>query len=475
MDPQPIKFGTDGWRGRIAAEYTFDAVRRCADGYAKYLLDVEGDQQPVVVGYDQRFGSADFAAAAAEVLAGNGLSVLLTESATPTPVIAHAVVAHQGAGAVNITASHNPPSDNGFKVRNRFGGAVAPEGLRRIEELIPARADQVSQVDLDKALGNGSVRRFDPAPSYEEKIAQLIDLEPIRASGLSVLVDSMWGNGCGWFPRLLDGGSIRVVEIHNVRNPSFPEMTRPEPIPPNVDAGLAATVENQADVMVATDGDADRVGLGDEHGEYIDQLRVYGLLAYYLLEVRGERGPIVKTISTTGMLHKLAKLYQVPVYETGVGFKYVAPKMLEVGALIGGEESGGFAFRGHVPERDGILAGLYILDMMVRLDRKPSELIELLFEKVGPSYYRRIDTPMKASERSEKEALIQAANPETIGGLKVTGINRMDGHKFELEDGGWLLIRFSGTEPVVRVYCETTDEQRVDPILNDGLEIVGLK
>lgn len=475
MDPKPIKFGTDGWRGRIAAEYTFDAVRRCADGYAKYVLEVEGDQAPLVVGYDQRFGSEDFAAAAAEVLAGNGLQVLLTETATPTPVISHAIVANQGAGAVNITASHNPPSDNGFKVRNRYGGAVAPEGLRRIEELIPLRGDQVPHKDLDQALSDGLVRKFDPAPDYARKIGQLVDLEPIRASGLTVLVDAMWGNGAGWFPRLLGGGSIRVIEIHNVRNPSFPEMTRPEPIPPNVDVGLAATVEQQADVLVVTDGDADRVGLGDERGEFIDQLRVYGLLAYYLLEVRGERGPIVKTISTTGMLNKLAKLYDVPIHETGVGFKYVAPKMLEVDALIGGEESGGFAFRGHVPERDGILAGLYILDMMVRLDRKPSELIDLLFDKVGPSYYQRIDTPMEASERPEKEALIAAAKPQTIGGLKVTGINRLDGHKFELEDGGWLLIRFSGTEPIVRVYCETTEADRVDPILSDGLKIVGLK
>lgn len=475
MDPKPIKFGTDGWRGRIAAEYTFEAVRRCADGYAKYVLEIEGSDRPVVIGYDQRFGSEDFATATAEVLAGNGLQVLLTEGATPTPVISHAVAANQGAGAVNITASHNPPSDNGFKVRNRYGGAVAPEGLRRIEELIPDRGDRIPAQDFDQALTEGSIRKFDPAPSYLQKIGQLVDLEPIRASGLTVLVDAMWGNGAGWFPRLLEGGSVQVNEIHNVRNPSFPEMTRPEPIPPNVDVGLAATVEQQADVLVVTDGDADRVGLGDERGEFIDQLRVYGLLAYYLLEVRGERGPIVKTISTTGLLHKLAKLYDVPVYETGVGFKYVAPKMLEVDALIGGEESGGFAFRGHVPERDGILAGLYILDMMVRLERKPSALIDLLFEKVGPSYYHRIDTPMEASERPQKEALIEAAEPEVIGGLKVTGINRLDGHKFELEDGGWLLIRFSGTEPIVRVYCETTEEARVDPILKDGLEIVGLK
>jgi len=475
MESAPIKFGTDGWRGRIADNYTFSAVRRCADGFAKYLAEAEGKGQSVVVGYDRRFGSESFAAAAAEVLAGHGFQVLLTQEATPTPAISHAVLEHQAVGAVNITASHNPPEDNGFKVRDRFGGAIPPQNLKQIEDLIPENAAGVSRIRMSEGLNTGVITTIDPGPAYLAKIEALVELDPIRNAGLSVLVDAMWGNGAGWFPRLLEGGSTQVSEIHSERNPIFPEMRRPEPIPPNVDVGLAATVESGADVLVITDGDADRVGLGDEHGTFIDQLRVYGLLAYYLLEVRGDRGPIVKTLSTTSLLFKLAEMYEVPIYETGVGFKYVAPKMLEVDALIGGEESGGFAFRGHVPERDGIVAGLYLLDMMVQLERKPSELIELLFERVGPSYYKRIDTPMEASARAEKQSLAESANPERIGGLKVTGVNRMDGHKFELEDGGWLLIRFSGTEPIVRVYCETPDEQKVDPILADGLKIVGLQ
>jgi phosphomannomutase len=250
-------------------------------------------------------------------------------------------------------------------------------------------------------------------------------------------------------------------------------MYRPEPIPPNVDAGLQATMKNHADVCLITDGDADRVGLGDETGKFVDQLRVYGLLAYYLLEVRGLRGPIVKTLSTTKMLNKLAAIYDVPVYETGVGFKYVAPKMLETDALIGGEESGGYAFKGNVPERDGILAGLYLLDMMVRLDKKPTELLQLLFDKVGEHFYDRIDTIFEGDKEQKKE-LIRSANPETIGGLKVTGLNTTDGFQFGLEDGGWLLIRFSGTEPKIRVYCETTHQEKVQAILQDGLKIAGI-
>jgi phosphomannomutase len=252
-------------------------------------------------------------------------------------------------------------------------------------------------------------------------------------------------------------------------------MSRPEPIPPNVDAGLQAAREIKADVVLITDGDADRVGLGDEKGEFVDQLRVYGLLAYYLLEVRGERGPIVKTLSTTSMLEKLGKQYGVPVHQTGVGFKYVAPKMLEVDALIGGEESGGYAFKGHVPERDGILAGLYLLDMIVRLGKKPSELVDLLFETVGAHYYDRIDTPLAPEKREEHRKKIASAKPETIAGMQVTDILTTDGFKFSLEDGGWLLVRFSGTEPIVRVYCETTHADKVEQILEDGLKLVGVK
>ncbi len=469
-----IKFGTDGWRARIADDYTFVNVRRCAQGFASYLMDAGHRGEQIVVGYDKRFQSEAFAAAVAEVLAGNGLRVLLTRTATPTPVISYSVVDREAVGAVNITASHNPASDNGFKVRDRHGGAIDPAGLKEIEARIPADADSVHRIDLPDALESGAVEFFDPDPAYIAHLKTLIDLEPIRDAGLTVLVEAMWGNGAGWFPRLIGGGKTRIIEIHNERNPIFPEMSRPEPIRPNVDVGLRATVEFGADIMIANDGDADRVGLGDEHGNFVDQLRVYGLLGYYLLEVRGMRGPIVKALSTTTMLNKLGKLYGVPVYETGVGFKHIAPKMLETNAMIGGEESGGFAFGGHIPERDGILAGLYLLDMMIQLQRSPSELIDLLFEKVGPHFYSRIDTPFQG-DREERIRRILSANPEKIGGLRVTGLETTDGYKFNLEDGGWLLIRFSGTEPIIRVYTETTHEDRVDQILRDGLRIAGLE
>jgi len=470
-----IRFGTDGWRGVIAEDYTFENVRRCAQGFASYLKEKGKQGQWVVVGHDKRFDSEFFAAAVAEVLAGNGLKVHLTDGATPTPVIAFSVVNKQACGAVNITASHNPGTDNGFKVRDEHGGAIDPDGLKRIEALIPENLKSVQRKEYAAGEADGTIVKFDPAPAYIEHVEKLLDLQPLRDAGLTVMVDCMWGNGAGWFPRLLAGGKTRVIEIHNERNPVFPEMKRPEPIQPNIDVGLAATLKNKADVLLITDGDADRLGVGDEQGKFVNQLRVYGLLAYYLLEVRGLRGPIVKTLSTTTMLNKLGALYNVPVYETGVGFKYVAPKMLETDALIGGEESGGYAFRGNVPERDGILAGLYMLDFMVRTGKKPTELLKLLFAKVGGEYfYDRIDSPF-SGDRKDREQLILNARPATIGGLKVVQLVTVDGFQFKLEDGGWMLIRFSGTEPILRVYCETMHADKVQAILQDGLKVAGLK
>jgi alpha-D-glucose phosphate-specific phosphoglucomutase len=469
-----IKFGTDGWRGVIADDYTFDNLRRAAQGFASYLVEKGYAGRWVVVGHDKRFHSENFAAATAEVLVANGLNVYLTDGATPTPVIAFAVVDKKACGAVNITASHNPPTDNGFKVRDSNGGAIDPEGLKRIEALIPDSVESVKRVEFQNALRDKKVVYFDASEGYTANILKLVDVQKIKDAGFTVMVDAMWGNGAGWFTNLIGGGKTKIIEIHNERNPSFPEMKRPEPIRPNIDVGLKATVDNKADVLLITDGDADRCGIGDENGEFINQLRVYALLALYLLEVRGQRGAIVKTLSTTTMLNKLGKLYDVPVYETGVGFKFVAPKMMETDALIGGEESGGYAFRGNVPERDGILAGLYFLDFMVRTGKKPTELLKMLFDKVGEHFYDRVDTPF-SGDRQTREQMILDAKPQTLGGLKVTELVTVDGFQFKLEDGGWLLIRFSGTEPIMRVYCETMHKDKVKAILDDGLKVAGIK
>ncbi len=473
-----IKFGTDGWRGQIGDDYTFANLRRCSQGFANYLKTL-GKEGAVVIGHDRRFQADNFAKAAAEVLAGNGYKVYLTDKATPTPVISFSVGEKGALGAINITASHNPPEDCGFKVRDEFGGAIAPDGLKLIEASIPGPNDPnaIKRMRFSDGLKLGEIEYFDAKPAYLKRIANLIDVEPIRNAGLKVVVDNMWGNGSGWLSEILGGGKTEIIEVHAERNPIFPEMKRPEPIPPNVDAGLKVGKEMGADCVCIMDGDADRCGFGDEHGEFIDQLRVYGMLAYYLLEVRGERGTIVKTLSTTSMLDKLGELYGVDVVNTGVGFKYVAPAMMEHNALIGGEESGGYAFQGHVPERDGIVANLYMLDLMVRTGKKPTELLQALFDKVGEHFYDRIDT--RLTDDAMKNAAIARLKQLdisglTLGGHAVTRLDTTDGYKFVMDDGGWLLVRFSGTEPLIRVYTETTDKAAVPGILADGQKIAGL-
>ena len=469
-----IKFGTDGWRAGIADQYTFANVRTIAQAVADFLHLHGQAEQGMIVGYDTRFRSDEFAQAAAEVLAGNGIRALLCDAPTPTPVSSYAIVHHHAAGGINITASHNPYTDNGFKLRSEYGGAAAPEVLQEVEALI-TRVQEPRRLPLNEALQAGLVERVDPAPPYIQHLAELVDLQRLRNAGLHVALDPMWGVGVGWIQRLIGGGSTYFTTIHEGVNPRFPDMERPEPIEPNI-RSLQETVRRvHADVGIANDGDADRVGVVDENGRFVNQLEVYGLLALYLLEVRGWRGPLVKTVTTTMMARKLAERYGVPVYETGVGFKYVAPKMIEVDAIMGGEESGGFAFRGHLPERDGLLAGLFVLDLMVQKGLSPSKLLDYLFGLVGAHYYDRIDTHLDPEQKPAIIERVKAARPETIAGLRVTAIDNSDGFRYTLGDQGWMLIRFSGTEAVMRVYTETTEGDRVQDILAAGLALTGAK
>ena len=282
----------------------------------------------------------------------------------------------------------------------------------------------------------------------------------------------MYGAGAGYLARLLAGGKTTLTEIHAERNPLFPGL-RPEPILPNLDGLAAAVRDKKASVGLATDGDADRMGIIDEKGGFINQLQVFALLCLYLLEVRGQRGPIIKTLTTTSMAWRLGELFNVPVYETAVGFKYVAPLMMEKDAIIGGEESGGYGFRGHVPERDGILANLYFLDFMVRTGKSPSQLLDYLYSKVGPHHYRRVDIRFDESQRQAVIERVRGHAPASIDGVKVLKIDTTDGFRFILADNTWLLIRFSGTEPLLRVYAETDSPERAERLLKLGREIAG--
>jgi alpha-D-glucose phosphate-specific phosphoglucomutase len=473
--PSAIKFGTDGWRAIIAEDYTYANVRICAQAAAE-LIQAEGRADAgLVVGYDTRFGSEGFAAAVAEVCGANGVRVLLTKTAVPTPVVSFCVVDQQAGGGVVVTASHNPGTYNGFKYKPDYGGSASPEVVAALEERIERiwANDSVKRQPLDELLESGRVSYIDPTEAYLKRVRDLVDLSQVRDAGLTIVADAMHGAGAAYYDRLLSGGKSRIVGIRQERNPAFPGIN-PEPITPNLGALAAAIERERADVGLATDGDADRVGVMDEQGTFINQHQVFALLFLYLLEVRGMRGPAVRSVTSSTMVDTLGKQYGVEVFETPVGFKYIGPLMTEKGAIIGGEESGGFGFKGHIPERDAIVSGAFLLDLMVKLGRPMSGVIRYLQAKVGAFYYDRVDIHFDPEQRQAIEQRVSEAKVGALDGSPVTSVSTIDGYKVFSEDGSWLLIRFSGTEPLLRIYTETTSTDRVKRILSEGRALAGV-
>lgn len=468
----PIEFGTDGWRAVIADEFTFTNLRFCAQGIADYLKSANLASRGVVIGYDHRFASEDFAAATAEVLAGNGIHTFLSPKAIPTPMVCFGVILKKAGGGVIITASHNPARYNGFKYREQNGASVSTQTAIELEKHIAGdvSSNKSNFIPLAQALEHKTVEYIDLVPDYIARINQLVDLKQLNQAGFKIIIDSMYGVGSGYFKSLLNTGNNKVTEINCERNPSFPGIN-PEPIAVNLKKLITMVKDQKANLGLATDGDADRVGIIDEKGNFLTQLQVFALLALYLLEVRGERGAIVKTVTSTSMLDRLGEIYKVPVYEVPVGFKNVAPIFLEHNALIGGEESGGYGFRGHVPERDSIPAGLYILDFMLKMGKTASELLQYLYSKVGEHYYDRIDLHFKPEERDRVIKRLNQSRPKDIAGVKIVHTDIDDGFRYILADNSWLLIRFSGTEPVLRIYAEAGSLEKVDRILKSGREL----
>jgi phosphomannomutase len=483
--PQPtnIVFGTDGWRAKVADDFTFENVRRCAEGVARYVVDRGEQAKGVVLAYDRRFASEHFAAAAAEVLLAYEIPVAYATAAVPTQMSSYEVVQRGAAAGVVITASHNPWTDNGFKVKSPTGAAAGPELLAVLERTIAGNGGAaIPRRPFADAEAAGLVERYDPYPGYEQFIRRTVDMDALKAADVAVLVDPMWGAGAGWLSRLLAGGRIRVTELHTERNPYFGGVN-PEPIRPNIDEALGIVAAGGFDLGLLLDGDADRAGAVDERGVFIHQLQVYGLLMYYLVEHRGMHAPVVKSVNTTSMAERLGQRYGIAVHETPVGFKYVGPRMIETGAMYGGEESGGYGFGVHLPERDGIYADLLLLDLFLReraAGRWPvSRAIEHLHEIAGPSFYQRVDIHVdRAIYRSVKERLLVELvdkAPAELAGLPVTKTVELttgDGFKFFIADGSWLLVRFSGTEPLVRVYTEATSQPVADACVAAGEALV---
>jgi len=481
--PTSIVFGTDGWRARVADEFTFDNVRRCADGVAHYVTDEGTSAKGVVVAYDRRFASEHFAVAAAEVLLGHDIPVSLAVHAVPTQMSSFEVVQRGAAAGIVITASHNPWVDNGFKIKAPSGAAAGPDILARVEARLAANGhERVRRRPLADAEAAGLVERFDPFEGYERFVRRTVDLDALRAADLDVLVEPLWGSGAGWMSRLLAGGRIRIHEIHQERNPYFGGVN-PEPIRPNIDEALGILASGSYDLGLLLDGDADRAGAADERGTFIHQLEVTGLLMYYLAEHRGWREPVVVSVNNTSMAARLGERYGIQTHETPVGFKFIGPKMIETGAMMGAEESGGFGFGMHLPERDGIYADLLLLDLFIReraAGRWPvSAAMERFHEVAGPSFYRRIDVHVERPEYPDvKRRLfvdLAAKPPSELAGDPVertVALDTGDGYKFFLADGSWLLIRASGTEPLVRVYTEAVSAELRDALLVAGEALV---
>jgi phosphomannomutase len=469
-----IKFGTDGWRGVIADDFTYANVRMVAQAAAQYMRSRTNDPL-AIVGYDCRFASEDFAQAVADVFAANNIRTLVFDRPSPTQVASWTVIDRKATGAGVITASHNPYQFNGFKYKTETGSAVPPEVIAELERSI---AEMKEPPAPDRRNSRELVSSYDPRQPYYTQIARMVDLDAIKDSGLRIVHECMYGSGYGYIAEMLDGGRTTVTELHNQRNPLFGGIN-PEPIPPNIDSTMSVMKVGNHDLCICTDGDADRVGIIDETGRFINQLQVFALMMLYLFEARGLRGPVVKTINMTAMVDKLGAEFGERVHEVAVGFKNIAPKMMETNALLGGEESGGYAVRGHIPERDGILIGLMFADMMVKSGKPLSTLLSDLEQRVGPHAYARHDIhlPRDTYESDRKRILETLANhePDEIGGVRVQRVRSDDGFKFYLEDGSWVLLRASGTEALIRVYSEAADKDAVEARLAALEDIVGIR
>jgi phosphomannomutase len=478
-----IVFGTDGWRARVADEFTFENVRRCADGVAQYVVDRGEQARGVVIAYDRRFASEHFAQATAEVILARDIPVAFAVHAVPTQMSSFEVVERGAAAGIVITASHNPWVDNGFKVKAPTGAAAGAEILEVIEARLAVNGDAaIPRRPFADAVAAGLVDRFDPFEGYERFVRRTVDLDALKAADIHILVDPMWGAGSGWLSRLLSGGRIRVTEIHQERNPYFGGVN-PEPIRPNIDEALGMLAGGGFDLGLLLDGDADRAGAADERGAFIHQLEVTGLLMYYLAEHRGWRDPVVVSVNNTSMAARIGEHYGIVTHETPVGFKFIGPKMIETGAMMGAEESGGYGFGMHLPERDGVYADLLLLDLFLReraAGRWPvSRAVEHLHELAGPSFYRRVDVhidrPLYPETKRRILVDLRRQAPAELAGQPVTRtlpLETGDGFKFWVGDGSWLLVRASGTEPLVRIYTEATSEATREAMLLAGEQLV---
>ncbi len=479
-----ISFGTDGWRAVISDTFTFNNLRLVTQAIADAVAteswlngSTSGsgpDSKRMVVGFDTRFLSDRYANDVARVLAGNGYTVYLSQADAPTPAISYAVKNFNAIAGIMITASHNAPRYNGLKLKAAFGGSALPEQCRKVEVFLndnEAQARGPNLMDYQQAKSLNLIQKFNPITSYSEHLRNIIDFEVISDNPQRIVVDSMYGSGRGVIRSILQGTGTEVTEIRGEMNPGFGGV-HPEPIGRYLGALAGAISTGLGSFGLATDGDADRIGAMDERCNFVDPHKIMALAFKYLVEKKRLSGSVVRTVSTTRMIDRLAKKYGLQVYETPVGFNHIADYMLKEDVLIGGEESGGISFKGHIPEGDGVAMGLLLLEIVAESGVSLYEMVENLLHEVGPAEYERKDLRLKLPVSKQKmvDRLTQDA-PKTIGGEALESISTIDGVKYIFADDSWLLIRPSGTEPVLRVYAEGRSKEMVKAMISFGEQI----
>ena len=517
-----ISFGTDGWRAIIADEYTFDNVRACALAVALELEASAQSHRGVAIGYDTRFQSQNFAQAAAETIANRGIPVQLSDRPLPTPALSLAVTNMNAAAGVMITASHNPPDYNGFKVKSEAGGSAPPDQVARIESHLPKALSQQGFPPLAGEMSEGQRGTNTPAGEmsegqrrsgqtapiqtvnmvtpYLDQLASLVDIEAIKSAGIKIAVDSMHGSGANIVATLLQGGKSQVTEIRSEINPAFPGMKQPEPVEENLEplislitdktqgfprsagemsegqrgylplhqAGTSREREtSRFDVGLATDGDADRLGVVAENGTYLTTLEVFSMLFHHLKSRRNLPGGAACTITMSSMMDRLAEHHNTDLFRTPVGFKFVGPAMTDNACVLGGEESGGYAFAGYIPERDGPLSALYFLESMATSGKTPTQLLDEIHQITGPHTFRRIDIEFTPDERDRIASVLSSDAPKTLGNLTVLNEDRRDGIRLDLQNNAWAVVRLSGTEPLIRIYAEAPNVEAREAVLTD--------
>lgn len=465
-----IKFGTDGWRAVIAEEFTFANVERVSQATADYWASkvTSSSMRKAVVGYDRRFLSNEFARVTAEVLAGNGFKVILTPVPTPTPSVSFAVPQRRAIGGVMITASHNPPKFNGYKLKSHLGGPAEPATCVEVEKWVDR--NPVSRMPLDTALKSGRIQIKDIRPAHYHAIKRLVDFKLIAKSGLRFAHEALFGVGAGCFDQLLAGTSCKVTTLNGNHDALFGGIN-PEPIEKNYRFSSAYLRKHPHDLCLVTDGDADRVGGMDGRGNALSTHQIICLLLQHLRVNRGATGRVVKALTTTSMVDKMCAEQGLELVETGVGFKYICAEMIKGGVMLGAEESGGIGFPGHIPERDGILAGMMLLEMLA-MERKPlTKLLAGLEKRYGPHRYGRIDTHFPLEKRAALMEFCKSHPPAKLGKSPVVDVKSYDGVKFVSKDGSWLMLRGSGTEPILRIYAESPSDQLTKKLLNEGVRM----